>query len=678
MRHSRRGTSLASLLLILACPFLAIAVHAQTSGQTQTRRALLIGVNEYRAVPSLQGSLNDIAAMQEVLVTRWGFARAQVRTLSNSAATRTGILAALNQLVREAQPNDLVYFHYSGHGSQVEDLNGDEEDGLDETLVPHDGRTEGVADITDDELDALLDRLRSTEAIVVLDSCHSGTATRALDIRTRSLPRDTRTELYPKTSVQTRAVVPLTSARHIVMSAAASNQEALDGPVDGRYHGFFTYALARSIGAAPANASPRDVFAGVAQQLNRIKMQFGRASMPEPQLEGPPERLQRPLVPPAGGARIAWLEVQLAGTELRLARGAALGATPGSSWSIYGPGETQFAPGRALASASVTRVAGSDAFATIRATSSAGAAIPAGARAVPALPPPGAARVAIRVRDVPPDRRREIEAILARDIRNVSLVGPGEPAQFVVDMVQNDVRLSTADGLQVIATFGASVGANAWSASLAREVSRISTAAELMSLDNPAAVMRVMARVANAPAAGLQAVPFRLRYGGEPRSSTNSLQLEIAVSADAYITVVDVDSEGRVNLLFPNSYQRADFLPEGFVRGSGAVRLPDDLADGNRAGFHWDYGPPAGVDTIRVFASADLQLARLLRQRIAAMQGGTVTRGTDELRADLAGVATRGIVTVASSPAAGATSAGQPAASSGDWAATTVTVLVSE
>jgi len=669
MSLSRRGNTLASLILTLACTLLAAVAQAQT------RRALLVGVNEYRAVPSLQGSLNDIAAMQEVLVTRWGFARAQVRTLTDSAATRAGILAALNQLVREAQPNDLVYFHYSGHGSQVEDLNGDEEDGLDETLVPHDGRTTGVADITDDELDALLDRLRSTEVIVVLDSCHSGTATRALDIRTRSLPRDTRIELYPKSSVQTRAVVPLASARHIVMSAAASNQEALDGPVDGRYHGFFTYALARSIAAAPTSASPRDLFVGVTQQLNRIKMQFGRASMPEPQLEGPPEKLQRPLVPVAGGARVAWLEVQPAGGELRLVRGAALGAAAGSTWSVYGPGETQFAPGRALASASVTRIAGADAFATIRSTSSPGTAVPAGARAIPGLPPPGASRVAIRVRDVPPDRRREIEAILARDIRNVSLVGPGEPAQFVVDMVQNDVRLSTADGLQVIATFAT----NAWSAGLTREVGRISTAAELMSLDNPAAMLRVNARVANGPVAGLQAAPFRLRYGGEPRNSTNSLQIEIAVSADAYVTVVDVDSEGRVNLLFPNSYQRADFLPEGFVRGSSAVRIPDDLADGNRAGFHWDYGPPAGVDTIRVFASTDLQLARLLRQRIAAMQGGTVTRGTDALRADLAGVATRGIVTVASAPAPGtAMPANQSAAASGDGAATTVTVLVSE
>lgn len=655
------------------CVLLGVFSGAASKAQSGpgVKRALLIGVNDYRAVPSLQGSLNDIAAMQEVLVTRWGFARQNVRVLTNAQATRAGVLAALDQFVRDAQPNDTVYIHYSGHGSQVEDLNGDEQDGLDETLVPQDGRSGTVADITDDELDARFSRLKATDALIVLDSCHSGTATRGLDIRTRSLPRDTRLELYQNATLQTRAIMPVASARFVVMSAAASDQEALDGPVDGRYHGFFSYSLARSIGSSAPNASPRAVLAGVAQQLNRIKVQFGRTSMPEPQLEAPPAKLDRPLMSAtADTARVAWVEAQSAGADgVRLVRGASLGATAGASWLIYGAGESQFVPGRALAIATITRIAAADAFARLAVP---GRAIPLGARAIPAISAPISGRIAIRVRDVPPDRRSEIEGRLQRDVGNVSLVGANEPAQFVVDVDRNDLRLMTADGLQLVAAYAANSAD--WASEFARQVGRTATAADLLSLDNPSSRLRVSARVADVPAfqtrgiavvADVQAARFRMRRQGEPRSATNSLQLEVSTNADAYITIVDVDSEGAVNLLFPNPHQKADFLADGLVRAGEPALVPDDLRSGNRAGFHWDYGPPAGTDTLRVFASADLATARLIRDRIQAIRTGSATQALEALRRDLAEVATRDIVKVGNQ-------------AFGDWATAEVTVLVGE
>jgi hypothetical protein len=190
-----------------------------------------------------------------------------------------------------------VYFHYSGHGSQVQDLNGDEEDGLDETIVPQDGRSGGVRDIVDDELDVIFSKLRARSAVIVLDSCHSGTATRSFDIRARSVPQDTRIDLYRTgvTGTRTRGITPLPKSRFIVMGGAADNEEALDGPVEGSYHGFFTYALARSLTAAGNDASPREILAAVTRELGRIQTTFGRTSMPEPQLEGPPDAIDLPL-----------------------------------------------------------------------------------------------------------------------------------------------------------------------------------------------------------------------------------------------------------------------------------------------------------------------------------------------------------------------------------------------
>src|SRR6202044_1415096 len=112
------------------------------------------------------------------------------------------------------------------------------------------------------------------------------------------------------------------------------------------------------------------------------------------------------------------------------------------------------------------------------------------------------------------------------------------------------------------------------------------------------------------------------RHPSETRSAENSLQLDIDVSADCYITIVDVDSEGSMTVLFPNNYQHGDFLVNGAIRAGQHYLIPDSLDSGNRAGFYWDYGPPHGTDTVRVFASSGLATATVIRERINALQKG--------------------------------------------------------
>ena len=288
------------VILCLLCLTQSLAwinpAFSQMAAPDPVRRALLIGIGKYQALPRLPGSKNDISLVHQVLQTKYGFAEQNIRIMRDEEATRVNVLSALKKFVSEVKANDIAYIHYSGHGSQVDDVNGDEVgDQLDETIVPHDGRTEGVPDITDDELEAILSKLKTKTAIVVLDSCHSGTATRGLEVRVRSVPRDTRVGLYTNSAVRTRAIVPLASARFVLMSGAASNEEALDGPVDGRYHGFFTHSLFKSLQSADPGASASEVFAGAKQELKRIQNQFGRSSMPEPQLEAPQGRLAQPL-----------------------------------------------------------------------------------------------------------------------------------------------------------------------------------------------------------------------------------------------------------------------------------------------------------------------------------------------------------------------------------------------
>ncbi|HJT21138.1 MAG TPA: caspase family protein [Nitrospira sp.] len=667
-----------------------------------TKRALLIGINKYRAVPKLQGSLNDVETMRQVLITRWGFPESNIQFLKDEQATRDGILAALKQFVGETGPNDTVYIHYSGHGSQVADLNGDEpDDKLDETLVPQDGRTGTVPDITDDELDAIFSRLSTKHAFIVLDSCHSGTATRSLDIRTRSVPQDTRVELYRHLSdsgVRTRGTIQMLPAHYVLMTGAASHQEALDGPVDGRYHGFFSYALSKSLSASPAAASPREIFRGIETELKRIQTHFGRASMPEPQLEAPPELLDMPLLAAQGGAataadtrpasRLAWLDVIGADAgRATLVNGLLLGAAPGSTWAIYPPGEVNFRPGQAVAIATVTDVAGKDVKTTYH---PADKKIADKSRAVSLMPAPTGERIPIHILDTAGSRRKQIEETLAQYLPNAELVGADQSPRYLVQQQDRDIQLLTADGLQVVGSFGGD-GA-AWGAGLALVVTRSATASELLTLDNPSSQLKIELRVANAPAAtkpkigtrgiavvaaDTQPARYRIRKSGKPRTAENTLQLEVSVNADAYLTIIDVDSEGGVNLLFPNDYAKPDFYPDGFIKAGAPVLIPDSLLDSNKAGFYWDYSPPKGMDTVRVFSSTDLETANMIRQRIKDIQAAAVkTKGKvgtrsvvqdfQGLRDGLARRAVRGIVTVydptphvpgemASAPAAGAT-----------------------
>jgi len=701
------GALLCGASVCAAPPSVNAGERAPTSAAAApgVKRALLVGINNYKAVPHLMGSLNDVAAMKQILTTRWGFSPDNIVILTEQAATRAAILRELRRLVRESGPNDTVVFHYSGHGSQVKDLNGDEDDGLDETLVPYDGRTAGVPDIVDDELDVIFSKLRTSAALIILDSCHSGTGTRSVDFRPRGIPQDTRLEEYqdpavrPSSGVATRAIVPRVESRQLVMSAVAADQEALDGPVDGDYHGIFTYALSKTLAASPDSASARDIFAGVAQEIGRLQVKFGNTAMPEPQLEGPPTAIDGPLLAWAHtdaaaqmpAPRLAWLETQpgVAG-EVILTNGVLLGAAPGSTWAIYPPAETAFAPGRALAVATVVANSGLDARASLQPAT---VQIAAASRAV-ALMPSANDKTTVRILDVPPALRTQIEAVLVHTIANVEIVGAGRAARFLIDVHAGMLRLLSADGGSTLGIYDTQT--DQWGPAVARVIARSTDASQLLALDNPVSQLRVQAQVVGTDSGSARDIivvaksrpaQLHIRRANEVRSPQNSLQLAVNVSADAYLTIVDVDSEGNTNLLFPNSYQRTGFSSAGHVLGNQQLLIPDSLASGSRAGFFWDYGPPAGIDTIRVFASTDLRTAQLIRERIRALGASSGTRGVpsasaasgyEGLRHELTGLATRGIVTQQDPSPASDAAGSQTSASAPDWAATSVTVSVTE
>lgn len=658
------------LVIFLGQTLIVTLPPAFGAGGTSVRRALLIGIGKYQVLPRLPGTKNDIDLVHQVLVSRYGFSEQDIITVRDEAATREGMLAAFNKIVQEAGPNDVVYIHYSGHGSQVQDLNGDEpDDQLDETLVPADGRTEGVPDITDDELEEILSRLKTPKAVVVLDSCHSGTATRGLEVRVRSVPADTRVNLYKKGGVTTRAIVPVNLHSYVLFSGAASHEEALDGPVDGRYHGFFTHSLFKSLQSVPMGASTREIFAGAKQELKRIQNQFGRTSMPEPQLEAARERIELPFFAAIGeagtiahaqtdSARRSWVAVQpQTGDQVVLVNALSLGADPGSVWGIYPEGETAFDPAKAQAFAVVRAVKQQDAVAVI---SPKQARISSKGRAVLVAPAPESKAIPVALRNVPPMQAKQLKELLGQQMGDVKFVGEQEFARFVVESRGNGLHVLSADGTKELMALPAKPDPQAI-ASLSQVLVQSRNASQLLNLENPTSQMTVSVRVVQVGERGIAVVSdkmeapvYHIRKANEPRSLSNSLQLEVTSDRDAYITIVDVDAEGNVNVLFPNAYQNSRYHPDGFIQAGRTVLLPDSLQSGNQAGFHWDYANPPGVDTIRVFASTTPELAKRIRQAVAGnlAQGLGSPQRTNSLahlaslRQELVGSMTRGLITV--------------------------------
>lgn len=142
-----------------------------------TKRALLIGSN-YTATPSVQlsGCINDIINMRNTLIDAYGYKDANIFMLRDDDKTRlstkANILYYLALIVAMSVAGDTVWVHYSGHGTQVQDKNGDESDKLDECIVPCDFNTAGL--ITDDDLFAIVKNAKC-QMMIMLDSCHSGT-----------------------------------------------------------------------------------------------------------------------------------------------------------------------------------------------------------------------------------------------------------------------------------------------------------------------------------------------------------------------------------------------------------------------------------------------------------------------------------------------------------------------
>lgn len=140
-----------------------------------TTRCLLMAANYVGTNHALQGCINDAENLSEFLVQS-GFVDQKHITLIKEPK-HAQILDGIKSLAEESNEKYIshIFVSYSGHGTYMQDTNGDEVDGQDEALVPVDFRTAGM--VSDDDLCEVFAQINpSTRVSVLLDCCHSGTA----------------------------------------------------------------------------------------------------------------------------------------------------------------------------------------------------------------------------------------------------------------------------------------------------------------------------------------------------------------------------------------------------------------------------------------------------------------------------------------------------------------------
>jgi hypothetical protein len=385
-----------------------------TASSPAGRRALLIGIDRYPNFPAeaqLEGCVNDVHAVADLLVRRFSFPAANVERLLDGAATQEGILAALSGLAERAGAGDVVVIHYSGHGSQWADPAAP--DGWDETIVPSDsGRApHSNRDIRDQELHHWLLRLteRCAHLTLIFDSCHSGHILRdPFGSKGRWVAADPRPVAAPAPlpaasaggSVRRRGRGwreaslggddgrPPLGSRYVLVAGCRSDETSFEVPAAaaGVQHGALSYFLCQELAKAGAATSFRDLFEVVAPQVS------ARYPSQHPQLEGARD-LEVFGISELEPMRFVPARQDGAGKVI-LAAGAACGMTVGSEWGIHPPGTKSVAAGGPpLARVEVKRVRALDSEGSLVA----GEVGPAGGRAVEEVHRYGETRFAVEI-----------------------------------------------------------------------------------------------------------------------------------------------------------------------------------------------------------------------------------------------------------------------------------------
>ena len=258
------------------------------------KKALLVGINYPGTEHALNGCVNDVVAVSSILSSKYGFAPQNKRMLVDASATTKNILDRLEWLVKDSHAGDVLFFHYSGHGSQYIDqkYDGDyEPDGKDEILCPIDldWRTKIIKD---DDLRRIFNKVpEGVNLTVFLDCCHSGSGidsgeyneTMTYTNRDFSIdqgPNKNR-HLEPPVDIMNRGIGLQLETKSVqskttgvLISGCRSNQTSADAWMHNKYMGAATFFLLEALESV-------DTYSEIVESMNNSLIKTGYTQRPQ-------------------------------------------------------------------------------------------------------------------------------------------------------------------------------------------------------------------------------------------------------------------------------------------------------------------------------------------------------------------------------------------------------------
>jgi hypothetical protein len=334
----------AALLLFLWLPADSSEISAKESA-SRSIHVLLIGIGAYpqdSGVSPLDGPTNDVKLLRDVLVDRFRIPAANITVLVEpKAPTHTAIERAFADLAKRVRRNDIVYIHFSGHGSTSPDPA--ESSGQDQTWISFGARSPRHAgkdhlDVLDKEIALWMKPIYelSDDVVFVSDSCHSASIARGERIGVRFTPPIN--QQHPLLASLPRLAPPETGLR---IGAARDGESAVElDPTTGlrcedpnNCFGVFTWYWAKALREANAGESWADVFNRTNTFVSTVN-----AVTQRPQIEGRSDRAvfggRFANVSPAVGV----IRVSADGKSVLINAGALSGVTVGSTYRHFSSG----------------------------------------------------------------------------------------------------------------------------------------------------------------------------------------------------------------------------------------------------------------------------------------------------------------------------------------------------
>lgn len=263
-------------ILITAIFFLMTII-----GNAQQKRAFMVGISHYdTALTGYQwnniNGVEDIKLLEPIL-KKQGF---YLTSLLDEKATYQNITTQLSNFINQTKKGDIVYLHFSAHGQPVEDMNGDEQDGWDEAIVPIDayklykkGIYDGRKHLLDDQLNVYIKKLRTKIGpngilYVVIDACHAGTSSRANDetIRGTKVGFTYNNKVF-KPSMQKKSHYKLEASAkmsHVMyLEACRPDQVNMEIKVKDKRYGPLSYNIAQALLTKPLSANANEFLSNV-------------------------------------------------------------------------------------------------------------------------------------------------------------------------------------------------------------------------------------------------------------------------------------------------------------------------------------------------------------------------------------------------------------------------------